>query len=320
VTINQLVTASRSARILVIGDIMLDQYTHGRVKRICPEAPVPVALVDRETFSPGGAANVAANLAALGVETELFGFVGADHYGHFLKELLKVQRIGCKGVIQAKGRVTTIKQRVYDRQQMIRIDREDWKQITERQVGTLLAKIKRAIPYVGAVIVSDYAKGLVTQELMNEVGFACRKHNKFLSVNWRPASHIIPISVDLVTVNRREALEIAGVRDTEQISDVEEAVRIIYARHSPDNILVTLGPEGMLLFNKERNHCLHIETEAREVADVCGAGDTVIAYFTLATALNAGGESAARFANRAAGIVVGKSGTAVALPDEMREG
>jgi rfaE bifunctional protein kinase chain/domain len=318
VTINQLVSASQSARILVVGDIMLDQYTHGKVKRICPEAPVPVALVDRETFNPGGAANVAANLAALGASTELFGFVGGDHYGKFLKGILKVQRIGCKNVIQTKGRVTTIKQRVYDRQQMIRIDREDWKQITERQVSVLISRIRRAIPSAHAVIVSDYAKGLVGQELMNEIGLACRKHRKFLSVNWRPASRILPISVDLVTVNRREVLEIAQVRDTEQISDVEEAVRIIYARYSPNNILVTLGAEGMLLFSHDREECLHIETQAREVADVCGAGDTVIAYFTLATVLKADGPTAAHFANRAAGIVVGKSGTAVALPDEMR--
>jgi rfaE bifunctional protein kinase chain/domain len=175
----------------VIGDIMLDQYTHGRVKRICPEAPVPVALVDRETFNPGGAANVAANLAALGAHAELFGFVGDDYYGRFLKQMLKLQRIGCKNVIAPKQRVTTIKQRVYDRQQMIRIDRENWKATSSQQAAVLLGRIRRAIPYANAVIVSDYAKGLVTQELMNEIGYACRKHNKFLSVNWRPASRIL---------------------------------------------------------------------------------------------------------------------------------
>ena len=319
----QILAAATKTRVLVLGDVMLDQFIWGGVSRISPEAPVPVVDFERESFMPGGAANVARNLTALNVPTEIFGVIGSDDAGRVLKTLLNEQKIGCRGLVTHAARHTSVKTRIVaHKQQMVRIDRETRDHLDARLTGRLLVELKSKLPRAAAVIVGDYNKGVVTQPLLNEIKTLCRVHGIWLSFDPKPVHHLNLSSLSLITPNRKEAFELANLPDeTRHANPLADKNLMLVAERllnelRPAVLLITLGELGMLLC--QRGHKpFHIPTVAQEVFDVSGAGDTVVAAFTLAIAAGASPVEAAILSNHAAGIVVGKIGTATATPEEL---
>jgi rfaE bifunctional protein kinase chain/domain len=311
-------------RILVVGDVMLDHFLYGRVRRISPEAPVPVVEFVREEYMPGGAGNVARNLATLGAAVDLLSVIGGDVAGRHLHEVLVGQGIGAAGLVEEAGRLTTQKLRITaHQQQMVRVDRETGHPLTAAGKTALLAAWRRALPGAVAVIVADYAKGVVDQELLDALMGEARAAGIPVCIDPKPSRMLRMSGCALLTPNRKEAFELAGLEDPGAGPDpgrdpaLLEAVARIRGRHAPAVLLVTLGEAGMLLVDAAGvTH--HVPTVAREVFDVSGAGDTVIASFVLAVAAGATPWEAAILANHAAGIVVGKSGTATVTPEELR--
>jgi rfaE bifunctional protein kinase chain/domain len=323
--VRQLLAAAGRARVLVVGDVMLDQFVRGRVGRISPEAPVPVVEFESETFVPGGAGNVARNLADLNVATELFGAVGQDEAARQLKEVLQHDRIGCGGLLTCPDRVTSIKTRIIaQRQQLVRVDRETQQDVDQATTERLLAHLEQGLKTAEAVILGDYAKGVVTQRLLDGAKKLCRERGAWLSVDPKPSHRLDLSGVSLLTPNRKEAFDLAGLADeTPGAPPAEDdhllgAVEKLLMELKPALLLVTLGDQGMLLCQRGHRPFL-IPTVAREVFDVSGAGDTVIASFTLAIVAGASPVEAAIVSNHAAGIVVGKLGTATVRPDELLE-
>ena len=321
--VRKLLAAARQTRVLVVGDVMLDQFIWGGVSRISPEAPVPVVEFERESFMPGGAANVARNLAALNVPTELFGMIGQDENGRRLKKLLCGQNIDCGGLLANAARHTSVKTRIVaHQQQVVRIDRETRDGLDARLTGRLLAEIKSKLAKADAVIVGDYGKGVVTQPLLNEIKSLCRARGVWLSFDPKPVHHLNLAGLSLITPNRKEAFELANLPDeTRRPNPLADKNLMLAAERllnelRPAVLLITLGELGMLLCQRGQKP-FHIPTVAQEVFDVSGAGDTVIATFTLAIAAGASPLEAAILSNHAAGIVVGKIGTATTSPEEL---
>jgi len=319
----QILSAAAKTRILVLGDVMLDQFIWGGVSRISPEAPVPVLDFERESFMPGGAANVARNLTALHVPTELFGAIGRDDAASRLKELLAGQKIGCGGLVANTARHTSVKTRIVaHKQQVVRIDRETRDGLDAKLAGQLLAQLKSKLPRTDAVIVGDYGKGVVTQPLLNEIKSLCRARGVWLSLDPKPVHQLNLTGLSLVTPNRKETFELANLPDETRhenpLADknLTLAAERLLNELRPAVLLVTLGESGMLLCQRGQKP-FHIPTVAQEVFDVSGAGDTVIATFTLAVAAGASPLEAAILSNHAAGIVVGKIGTATTSPEEL---
>jgi D-beta-D-heptose 7-phosphate kinase/D-beta-D-heptose 1-phosphate adenosyltransferase len=281
----------------------------------------------RERFMPGGAANVARNLSALRVQTELFGLAGRDEPGKSLSRLLGEQNVGCRGLLAHPGRPTSIKTRIVaGQQQIVRLDREVRADADARTTRRLLAMMEPAIGRADAVIVGDYGKGVVTQRLLEELKKLCRARGIWLSLDPKPVHHLHLGGLSLITPNRKEAFELAGASDMlppGHPDPLEDPALLRVARKllddlAPALLLITLGDQGMLLCQRgEPPH--HIPTAAQEVFDVSGAGDTVIACFTMAIAAGASPSEAAALANLAAGIVVGKVGTATVTPEELCE-
>ncbi len=321
--VRQLLKKASTTRILVVGDVMLDQFIWGTVARISPEAPVPVVEFSHESYMPGGAANVARNLTALNVRTELYGAVGNDHAAEQLKHLLEQQNIRCSGVLAHPNRSTSLKTRIVaHKQQVVRIDRETRDGLDAVQMKKLLATLKRDLRNADGVIVGDYGKGVVTQPLLEELKQLCRSHGVWLSLDPKPIHHLNLNGLSLITPNRKEAFELAKLQDETRNSDpladknlMQVADRLLRELH-PAILLITLGELGMLLCQRNQKP-VHIPTVAQEVFDVSGAGDTVIATFTLAIATGASPLEAAILANHAAGIVVGKVGTATVTAEEL---
>jgi D-glycero-beta-D-manno-heptose-7-phosphate kinase len=321
--VGQILKAAAKTRVLVLGDVMLDQFIWGGVSRISPEAPVPVVEFERESIMPGGAANVARNLIALGVPVEIFGAIGSDDAGRRLRTLLNEQHIGCSGLVAHAARHTSIKIRVVaHKQQVVRIDRETRDGLDAKLTGRLLAALKAKLPRADAVIVGDYGKGVVTQPLLNEIKNLCRARGLWLSFDPKPVHHLNLSSLSLITPNRKETFELANLPDETRHADPLADKNLMLAAERllnelrPAVLLVTLGEQGMLLCQRGQKP-FHIPTVAQEVFDVSGAGDTVIAIFTLAVAAGASPVEAAILSNHAAGIVVGKVGTAIATPEEL---
>ena len=321
--VREILSAAAKTRALVVGDAMLDHFVWGHVGRISPEAPVPVVDFTRESFIPGGAANVARNLAALNVPTELFGVVGQDAAAAQLKELLREQKIGCDGLLANDGRATSVKMRIVaHQQQVVRLDRESRAELDARTTARLLKALETKLRRAAAVIVGDYGKGSITQPLLEEIKTRCRKHGVWLSVDPKPVHELNLKGLSLITPNRKEVFELANLpddtRNTNPLADrnLMAAVERLLSELRPVLLLVTLGELGMLLCQSGQKP-FHIPTQAQEVFDVSGAGDTVIATFTLAIAGGASPLEAAIISNHAAGIVVGKVGTAVVMPEEL---
>ena len=321
--VRELLAAGAGQRILVLGDIMLDWFIWGRVDRISPEAPVPVVEFQRESFMPGGAANVARNLAALKNPASMIGPIGRDSYGTKLKSLLEADGVNCRGLFAQARRPTSIKTRIVaHQQQVVRVDREERSAIDDATVKRILAIVEKRLPQTAAVILGDYGKGAVTQPLLDGLQALCRSRGVWISLDPKPIHKVDISGLSLITPNRKEAFELAGLEDEHKgahpLEDrgLMQVARVLQRRLRPALMLITLGDQGMLLCHPGEKP-FHVPTTAQEVFDVSGAGDTVIASFTLAIAAGASPVEAAIFSNHAAGVVVGKVGTATCSPKEL---
>lgn len=301
-------------RLLVVGDVMLDRYVSGEVNRISPEAPVPVLTVEDERAVAGGAANVAMNASDLGAQVEAFGWFGTDEQGKCLKSLLDEKGIEVDPQLAFQGAPTISKTRVMaSNQQICRVDRELSPQSYHADLNLFGEALRKKAESADAVIVSDYGKGFVTNELLSLV----REAAMFLAVDPKPSRLLDYSHPDLLTPNRHEALELAGrSRLSRESFPQDDVVQAICGKFNPAMLAITLGADGMLLARDGKIEKT-IPTAAREVFDVSGAGDTVIASLTLALGAKASFEEAAELANFAAGIVVGKVGTATASTEEI---
>jgi D-beta-D-heptose 7-phosphate kinase/D-beta-D-heptose 1-phosphate adenosyltransferase len=318
-----LLQAARRRRLLVVGDVMLDQFIWGDVRRISPEAPVPVVEFQRENFMAGGAANVARNLTALGASACLFGVVGKDDSAGHLDRLLGADKVDCTGLVRVEDRPTGLKTRIIAHQQhIVRIDRERRGALGPTDESRLIEAVVAALPGADAVLVGDYGKGVVSQGLLEALKRECRSRAIWLSADPKPVNRVDLSGLSLVTPNRKEAFELAGVEDDVHAADpmkdapLMDVVGRLLGSLKPALLLITLGGHGMLLC-RQGYPPFHIPTVAQEVFDVSGAGDTVIASFTLAIAAGASPVEAAIFSNHAAGVVVGKVGTATVGPSEL---
>ena len=308
--------------VLVVGDLMLDEYVTGSVDRISPEAPVPVVSVKAIEHRLGGAANVTNNIRALGAKAFLAGVVGDDGHGRMLRERLDAAGIDDTGVVIDDSRPTSVKTRVIaQKQQIVRYDRESAAPLPKKVAAALLERVAKLLPKVQAVVLSDYAKGVLAEETVEKLINGARRAGKPVLVDPKTKNFPFYRGASLITPNFKEAREAASLVvgiHVETQQDLERAAEKLLAKMGIDSLVVTKGEEGMYLFTPKKAP-LHIPTAAREVYDVSGAGDTVVA--TLAVALAAGAElpEAAMIANHAAGIVVAKFGTATASADELRD-
>jgi rfaE bifunctional protein kinase chain/domain len=300
-----------SCRLLVVGDIMLDEYVWGNVRRISPEAPVPVVAVTRDTRGLGGAANVALNIVSLGAGVQVAGLVGADPAGREIVRMLRRQGIGVGGVVTDADRPTTVKTRVIaHQQQIVRVDREKKEPPSEKARGTLRSRVLAAIDRADGVVLSDYRKGALSRELVEDVTSAARKKGVFVAVDPKQTDFSFYRGCTLITPNKAEAEAALGGRELPGDLDIWEGGKLLLRKTGADAVLLTRGEEGMSLVERGRRPFFHIPAQGRQVFDVTGAGDTVIG--TLSTGLGAGAplRDAALLANVAAGVVVGEVGTA----------
>ncbi|MEO0794208.1 MAG: PfkB family carbohydrate kinase [Verrucomicrobiota bacterium] len=314
--LNELIQSLPDVRILVVGDIMLDHYIWGDATRISPEAPVPVVNVYEDTWQAGGAANVALNLTALSVNAGIVGVCAEDDAGDKLRAIFDERGVDRKGLQMTNEAPTIRKTRiVVQKQQICRVDRES---STNQYALPDLAEIQQACRDVDAVIVSDYAKGVVSNELLNLLAGERVDSRPLLAIDPKPKRRLDYEGADLITPNRSEALELAGISIGHHDPFPARAVcDAIWKAYHPHRLVVTLGAGGMLLV-REGEILGRLPTRAREVFDVSGAGDTVISVLTAALAAGATLLEAAHLANAAAGIVVAKFGAATVSPNELQ--
>lgn len=319
----RLVERFNQARILVVGDFILDEYVWGSVSRISPEAPVPVVNVKRESFLPGGSLNVANNIHTLGGTVFPCGVVGRDLEGRLLRRRMRRLGIDTGGVVLDASRPTTIKTRVIAHsQQVVRFDREKMEPISSQNARKILQFVQKKIKEANVVVVEDYGKGVIEPLLLEPLLRLARKFEKPVLVDPKEKHFSLYQGVTAMTPNRTEAYEafgsLANGRPGDHKPDLEEVGRGLLKELRSRAVLITLGEEGMALFEKNQS-TTRIPTTAREVFDVSGAGDTVIAIFALGIAAGATLKEAAVLSNLAAGIVVGKLGTATVEPSELKE-
>ena len=301
--------------ILVIGDIIVDQYIWGKVNRISPEAPVPVVEVTDESLLLGGAANVAHNIASLGGKAFIAGVIGRDDMGKTLIEKMRENNINTDGVIAKDTRPTIVKTRVIAHsQQVVRFDREIKSDISSATLSSLLSYVEECLPKIKAIIISDYCKGLITRHLIKRL-LQIAGSKIFVAVDPKIGHFNYYKGVHLITPNLHEASVGSGIDITDEKSLIM-AGKTLMKKLNCGTVLITRGDEGMTLFEKN-NKITHIPTVAREVYDVTGAGDTVIAAFSLCHSAGMSSRNAAMIANHAAGAVVGEIGTAVATPNDI---
>jgi D-beta-D-heptose 7-phosphate kinase/D-beta-D-heptose 1-phosphate adenosyltransferase len=306
-----------NTRVLVIGDIIMDEYIWGDVSRISPEAPVPVVDVKRETKMLGGAGNVVSNIASLGGEAILCGVVGDDSRGRQVLKMLKILGASTEGILQEPGRPTTIKTRVVaQHQQVVRVDRESRKEILPQSVGKLLGFVNKMRKDIHAVVVSDYAKGVISPQLMKGLREIVADSGIVLGVDPKKSNFEHYKGIDVITPNHHEASAFSGIEIVDEGS-LEAAGHKILRDLKCRSVLITQGRDGMTLFEKKREP-VHIPTVARKVFDVTGAGDTVISTFCLGLAAGMDLKSAALISNFAAGIVVGEVGTSTVKAEELK--
>jgi D-beta-D-heptose 7-phosphate kinase/D-beta-D-heptose 1-phosphate adenosyltransferase len=304
--------------ILVIGDIILDEYIWGDVSRISPEAPVPVVAVKEETKMLGGAANVINNIYSLGGKSVLCGVIGEDETGRDVVEKLKSLGQTTNGIISEKDRRTSIKTRVVaHNQQVVRFDKESRKEIGPDSVKRILGFIREVMDSLDAVIVADYGKGVISGELLSEIRKLLKKSDIILSVDPKTENFRYYESIDLMTPNHHEAGAFCRVEIVNEETLIQAGTQIIQELNC-GSVLITQGKDGMTLFEKGGD-ISHIPTVARQVFDVTGAGDTVISTLCLGLASGMGLKSAAVISNFAAGIVVGEVGTSTISSEELIE-
>jgi rfaE bifunctional protein kinase chain/domain len=330
--LKEIISHFNKARILVIGDLILDEYIWGQVERISPEAPVPVVWANRRTYVPGGAANVANNIRSLDAQVCLLGAVGSDANAKTFLSELKKRRIDTKSIFVEPKRHTTVKTRIIaSHQQIVRMDWEHRHSLPASLNSEIIGFVKKNLGDFDAVIIEDYGKGVINTKLLGEAIRLAHKHKKIITVDPKEENFQHYRGVTSITPNRKElenAIRNLKIRDTTNSfhvhndrlntdRDIDLAAGQILKYLDLESLLVTLGENGMRLF--ERSRITHIPTVAQEVFDVSGAGDTVIATFTLALSCAAKSLEAAHIANFAAGIVVSKLGTAVTSRKELSE-
>jgi len=303
---------------LVIGDLILDHYVMGRVSRISPEAPVPVVHVESETLRLGGAANVFNNILALGGKADLCGVIGADESGRLLLKELGQTRSGRGGVIIDHDRPTTRKSRVIaHNQQIVRYDMEGRQELKGTLQKRLLRYVESRIRELSCIVVSDYAKGVVSAALMTELTRMAVLRKIPIIVDPKVEHFSYYKGVTVMTPNHLEATQAAGLHGDDD-QTINQAGAVIRQRLGCQSVLITRGEKGMSLYEGEGTSW-HLPTQARQVYDVTGAGDTVIGTLALALATGASMREAATLANHAAGIVVGMVGTATVSPKQLLE-
>jgi rfaE bifunctional protein kinase chain/domain len=332
-TLKAIIQRFSKANILVVGDLILDEYIWGAVDRISPEAPVPVVWANKRTYVPGGAANVANNIRSLDGKVVLVGVTGKDKNKEILLSELKKRRIISDGIFVEPKRHTTLKTRIIaGHQQIVRVDWEDTDSLSEGLNQKIINFIKNKIKQIDAIVIEDYGKGVINMHLLEELTSLARSHNKIITVDPKEDHFQYYRQATSITPNRKElenAIRNLKVKDTTNRfklssdrlfteKDIDLAAREIMKYLDLESLLVTLGEQGMRIFEKS-GHVTHIPTVAQEVFDVSGAGDTVIGAFTLALCAGATLLEAAHIANFAAGIVVGKIGTAVTTRRELLE-
>lgn len=314
--LDALMEAFSGKRILVLGDVMLDAFTWGEVSRISPEAPVPVVRVLRETFRPGGSANVTANIKALGGYPLTVALVGRDAWGERLRSLFAEEGLESTWLVE-DDRTTTLKNRIIaNNQQVVRTDSEDTAPPSAQVNRELVDRFLAVLGTADAVVVSDYEKGVVNADVLGRVLPEAERAEIPVFLDPKVSHADAYRSVTVMTPNTREAELLSGVSIRNRDS-LETAGRMLRERFLCQWALITRGKEGMSLFSADSVE--HMPAEAREVFDVSGAGDTVVATLALAYAAGAGLPEAARLANHAAGIVVGKIGTAVVTRTELAD-
>lgn len=321
----EIIRSFQKRRILVVGDLILDRYVCGSVSRISPEAPVPVVRVTDEQRRPGGAANVASNIQRLGGQAVVAGIVGRDQAAEELADILSESGICTDGVIAHDRIRTTVKTRILaERQQVVRVDYEDSPDAAADIAAVLCRKVAGLLDGINGVIIEDYGKGAVTQMLIQTVLDAARASATPVGLDPKDTHELDFSGITLATPNYKEACAAAGLRisgpDREPESDkrLHEAGDILMRKWNPELLIITLGPYGMYLRPRNADTQV-IPTKAREVFDVSGAGDTVIATALLCLVSGANYYEAASLANYAAGVVVGKLGTATCSPQELLE-
>lgn len=314
---NQILKKFPATRALIIGDLIMDHFIWGNVNRISPEAPVPVVDVTSENLLLGGSANVANNINSLGGKSIVSGVVGRDNDGKALMDILKGMKIRTRSIAVDDVRPTTIKTRVIAHgQQVVRFDREAKYKINGSVLKKVIADLKKSVASADVIIVSDYAKGLVTKELIKEIVLQAKRYNIPIAVDPKVSHFEFYKDVNIVTPNNLEASKASGI-DIIDESSLKAAGEMLSKKLGCEALLITRGEHGMNLF--EDGSETHIPTVAKEVYDVSGAGDTVIGVIGLALGAGADYKEAAVLANFAAGIVVGKVGTASLNIDELKE-
>jgi rfaE bifunctional protein kinase chain/domain len=321
--LKEILAQARTKRILVIGDLMLDEFVWGKVGRISPEAPVPVVEVTGESFYPGGAANVARNLREFIEDVAVVGLLGSDRGGRQLLELLLEQKINTVDAIVDPEFRTIVKTRIIARnQQIVRVDREQVRSPTPAQVSRITDSVRGRLAQTDAIIFEDYGKGLLSAELVEQICEDAIKAGKIVSSDPNPRHPLAWRNMTAVKPNRNEAFLAAGLPWSDPVdpADDDEALarvgEVLLEKWDTKFVLITLGEQGMMLFQKgDRPH--YIPTKARQVFDVSGAGDTAIALFTLALCCEATPVEAAEIANHGSAVVVGKLGTATVTHEEL---
>ncbi|MGL5963172.1 MAG: D-glycero-beta-D-manno-heptose-7-phosphate kinase [Fusobacteriaceae bacterium] len=311
--LEEILKSFKSLKIAVVGDMMLDDYLIGSVERISPEAPVPVVSIKKEKFVLGGAANVVNNLSTLGAQVICFGVIGEDFDGCRLIKELEKKGIQTSEILKSEERPTIVKRRIISgNQQLLRLDWENSSPISKDLEDILLKKIEKKIDGLNAVILSDYDKGVLTPKVVKRIISLCKEKKIIVTIDPKPKNTLNYIGATSMTPNRKEAVECLGKTSFENIIKIGKELK---EKLQLDNLLLTRSEEGMSLFENE--NIINIPTYAKEVYDVTGAGDTVISTFTLACAAGVTPSEAAKIANTAAGVVVGKMGTSTVTKEEI---
>ncbi len=308
----------KQVKALVVGDLMIDEYLWGSVDRVSPEAPVPVVCVNKESHTLGGAGNVINNLVAMGASVVAIGTAGTGKAGQMIFEKLKDLGIQTDGIVSEPLRPTTRKTRVIaSNQQVLRIDKEIKRNITDETLDKLVLNIEKNIKDADLIVLSDYDKGLITKELVEAIVKLARQNKVLTLADPKSLNFSKYTAVNVLTPNKKEASLAANV-DIKSGQDLLDAGNKIMEQTRLERLLITCGKDGMMLFEKNKP-CFHIESDARQVFDVSGAGDTVISLLGLGLATGADFKQSAQIANAAAGIVVGKVGTATPSIDELKQ-
>lgn len=305
-------------KVLVIGDLILDEYLWGGVTRISPEAPVPILETKSENLSLGGAANVANNLAALGCDVYLIGAIGQDEKGDRLLELIRERGIHTEGIFRFVHRPTTSKMRIIaHNQQILRIDKEDNRPITEETEKKIIEFTNKVLPEMNGVICSDYQKGVLTEKVIKNLMHRAQKAKKAVIVDPKSADFSLYKGATVLTPNEKEVERSVPIKINSG-EDLERAAEYLLSLTRGEALLVTRGKDGMTLYRNKKKP-VDIPTVAKEVYDVTGAGDTVVSVFGMAVFGGFNFQEAAWLSNMAASIVVGKVGTAVVTLNEINE-